>query len=225
MSGVFMPPQILLVSDYFYAYLRREHHLTHGLYLKKEDGTEATLVLKWPFFTVCLPYLYLFFLTFHSHYCFTFTLISLSFLSFLLKKKKKKKPVPFFCTFESFTLRLDVDTPSWTKAVLWETFLTMGLTEGMWMILEPLLYAVPLNDAVKKRWVDWLFSFLFCLLSIFVIQLHSNSDGTNFDCRESSRFSRTWSSNVQMFFECFSLVWCFFCMTVLFVLRYYRMRD
>ncbi|KAG1963208.1 phosphatidylinositol glycan anchor biosynthesis class U protein [Pimephales promelas] len=38
--------QILLVSDYFYAYLRREHHLTHGLYLKKEDGTEATLVLK-----------------------------------------------------------------------------------------------------------------------------------------------------------------------------------
>jgi len=90
MSGVFMPPQILLVSDYFYAYLRREHHLTHGLYLKKEDGSEATLVLKWPFFTVCLPYLYLFFLTFHSHYCFTFTLISLSFLSFLFKKKKKK---------------------------------------------------------------------------------------------------------------------------------------
>ncbi|XP_043098876.1 phosphatidylinositol glycan anchor biosynthesis class U protein [Puntigrus tetrazona] len=38
--------QILLVSDYFYAYLRREHHLTHGLYLKKKDGTEATLVLK-----------------------------------------------------------------------------------------------------------------------------------------------------------------------------------
>ncbi|KAI2663859.1 Phosphatidylinositol glycan anchor biosynthesis class U protein [Labeo rohita] len=39
-------PTILLVSDYFYAYLRREHHLTHGLYLKKKDGTEATLVLK-----------------------------------------------------------------------------------------------------------------------------------------------------------------------------------
>ncbi|XP_051997493.1 phosphatidylinositol glycan anchor biosynthesis class U protein-like [Xyrauchen texanus] len=38
--------QILLVSDYFYAYLRREYHLTHGLYLKKKDGTEATLVLK-----------------------------------------------------------------------------------------------------------------------------------------------------------------------------------
>uniref|UniRef100_A0A8C1D0P7 Phosphatidylinositol glycan anchor biosynthesis, class U n=1 Tax=Cyprinus carpio carpio TaxID=630221 RepID=A0A8C1D0P7_CYPCA len=38
--------QILLVADYFYAYLRREHHLTHGLYLKKKDGTEATLVLK-----------------------------------------------------------------------------------------------------------------------------------------------------------------------------------
>ncbi len=51
MSCVFTPPQILLVSDYFYAYLRREHHLTHGLYLKKKDGTEATLVLKWPSFT------------------------------------------------------------------------------------------------------------------------------------------------------------------------------
>ncbi len=51
MSCVFTLPQILLVSDYFYAYLRREHHLTHGLYLKKKDGTEATLVLKWPSFT------------------------------------------------------------------------------------------------------------------------------------------------------------------------------
>ncbi|XP_055756656.1 phosphatidylinositol glycan anchor biosynthesis class U protein [Salvelinus fontinalis] len=38
--------QILRVSDYFYAYLRREHHLTHGLYLKRKDGSEATLVLK-----------------------------------------------------------------------------------------------------------------------------------------------------------------------------------
>ncbi|XP_028854555.1 phosphatidylinositol glycan anchor biosynthesis class U protein [Denticeps clupeoides] len=38
--------QVLLVSDYFYAYLRREHHLSHGLYLKKKDGSEATLVLK-----------------------------------------------------------------------------------------------------------------------------------------------------------------------------------
>ncbi|XP_069508362.1 phosphatidylinositol glycan anchor biosynthesis class U protein [Ambystoma mexicanum] len=38
--------QILLVSDYFYAYLRREYHLTHGLYLRKKDGTEAALVLK-----------------------------------------------------------------------------------------------------------------------------------------------------------------------------------
>ncbi|KAG5274370.1 hypothetical protein AALO_G00135370 [Alosa alosa] len=38
--------QILLVSDYFYAYLRREHHLSHGLYLKRKDGSEATLVLK-----------------------------------------------------------------------------------------------------------------------------------------------------------------------------------
>ncbi|KAG5836426.1 phosphatidylinositol glycan anchor biosynthesis class U protein [Anguilla rostrata] len=38
--------QILLVSDYFYAYLRREHHLAHGLYLKRKDGSEATLVLK-----------------------------------------------------------------------------------------------------------------------------------------------------------------------------------
>lgn len=38
--------QILLVSDYFYAYLRREYHLSHGLYLRKKDGTEAALVLK-----------------------------------------------------------------------------------------------------------------------------------------------------------------------------------
>ncbi|TSZ40538.1 Phosphatidylinositol glycan anchor biosynthesis class U protein [Bagarius yarrelli] len=38
--------QILLLSDYFYAYLRREHHLSHGLYLQKKDGSEATLVLK-----------------------------------------------------------------------------------------------------------------------------------------------------------------------------------
>lgn len=43
---VFFPPQILLVSDYFYAFLRREHHLSYGLYLKKKDGSEATLVLK-----------------------------------------------------------------------------------------------------------------------------------------------------------------------------------
>lgn len=80
MSCVFMPPQILLVSDYFYAYLRREHHLTHGLYLKKEDGTEATLVLKWPSFihgtkrSHRLPHtptsLLVFYLTFHSHYSF-----------------------------------------------------------------------------------------------------------------------------------------------------------
>ncbi|XP_053309770.1 phosphatidylinositol glycan anchor biosynthesis class U protein [Spea bombifrons] len=38
--------QILLVSDYFYAFLRREYHLHHGLYLTKRDGTEATLILK-----------------------------------------------------------------------------------------------------------------------------------------------------------------------------------
>ncbi|XP_041434187.1 phosphatidylinositol glycan anchor biosynthesis class U protein isoform X1 [Xenopus laevis] len=38
--------QILLVSDYFYAFLRREYCLHHGLYLTNEDGTEATLVLK-----------------------------------------------------------------------------------------------------------------------------------------------------------------------------------
>uniref|UniRef100_A0A674DHU6 Phosphatidylinositol glycan anchor biosynthesis, class U n=1 Tax=Salmo trutta TaxID=8032 RepID=A0A674DHU6_SALTR len=43
---LFNVAQILLVSDYFYAYLRREHHLTHGLYLKRKDGSEATLVLK-----------------------------------------------------------------------------------------------------------------------------------------------------------------------------------
>uniref|UniRef100_A0A673YSK6 Phosphatidylinositol glycan anchor biosynthesis, class U n=2 Tax=Salmo trutta TaxID=8032 RepID=A0A673YSK6_SALTR len=41
---LFNVAQILLVSDYFY--LRREHHLTHGLYLKRKDGSEATLVLK-----------------------------------------------------------------------------------------------------------------------------------------------------------------------------------
>ncbi|XP_060775168.1 phosphatidylinositol glycan anchor biosynthesis class U protein [Neoarius graeffei] len=38
--------QILLMSDYFYAYLRREHHLSQGLYLQRKDGSEATLVLK-----------------------------------------------------------------------------------------------------------------------------------------------------------------------------------
>ncbi|XP_068768467.1 phosphatidylinositol glycan anchor biosynthesis class U protein isoform X2 [Struthio camelus] len=38
--------QILLVSDYFYAFLRREYYLTHGLYLTRQDGTEAMLVLK-----------------------------------------------------------------------------------------------------------------------------------------------------------------------------------
>uniref|UniRef100_A0A8C5B6W7 Phosphatidylinositol glycan anchor biosynthesis class U protein n=1 Tax=Gadus morhua TaxID=8049 RepID=A0A8C5B6W7_GADMO len=43
---LFSVAQILLVSDYFYAFLRREHHLTNGLYLKKKDGSEATLVLK-----------------------------------------------------------------------------------------------------------------------------------------------------------------------------------
>lgn len=40
------PCQILLISDYFYAFLRREYYLTHGLYLTAKDGTEAMLVLK-----------------------------------------------------------------------------------------------------------------------------------------------------------------------------------
>ncbi|XP_008319495.3 phosphatidylinositol glycan anchor biosynthesis class U protein [Cynoglossus semilaevis] len=43
---VFNVAQILLVSDYFYAFLRREHHLTYGLYLKRKDGSEAAMVLK-----------------------------------------------------------------------------------------------------------------------------------------------------------------------------------
>ncbi|KAK2861598.1 hypothetical protein Q5P01_001131 [Channa striata] len=43
---LFNVAQILLVSDYFYAFLRREHHLTYGLYLKRKDGSEATLILK-----------------------------------------------------------------------------------------------------------------------------------------------------------------------------------
>ncbi|XP_075869458.1 phosphatidylinositol glycan anchor biosynthesis class U protein [Nelusetta ayraudi] len=43
---LFTVAQILLVSDYFYAFLRREHHLSYGLYLKKKDGSEAALVLK-----------------------------------------------------------------------------------------------------------------------------------------------------------------------------------
>ncbi|XP_035760210.1 phosphatidylinositol glycan anchor biosynthesis class U protein-like, partial [Neolamprologus brichardi] len=43
---LFNVAQILLVSDYFYAFLRREHHLTNGLYLKRKDGSEATLILK-----------------------------------------------------------------------------------------------------------------------------------------------------------------------------------
>ncbi|XP_028935931.1 phosphatidylinositol glycan anchor biosynthesis class U protein isoform X1 [Ornithorhynchus anatinus] len=38
--------QILLVSDYFYAFLRREYYLTHGLNLPRKDGAEAMLVLK-----------------------------------------------------------------------------------------------------------------------------------------------------------------------------------
>ncbi|XP_064321149.1 phosphatidylinositol glycan anchor biosynthesis class U protein isoform X2 [Phalacrocorax carbo] len=38
--------QILLISDYFYAFLRREYYLTHGLHLTRQDGTEAMLVLK-----------------------------------------------------------------------------------------------------------------------------------------------------------------------------------
>lgn len=41
-----LSPQILLISDYFYAFLRREYYLTHGLYLTTKDGTEAMLVLK-----------------------------------------------------------------------------------------------------------------------------------------------------------------------------------
>lgn len=41
-----LSPQILLISDYFYAFLRREYYLTHGLYLTAKDGTEAMLVLK-----------------------------------------------------------------------------------------------------------------------------------------------------------------------------------
>ncbi|XP_078411062.1 phosphatidylinositol glycan anchor biosynthesis class U protein [Cetorhinus maximus] len=38
--------QILLVSDYFYAYIRREYHLVEGLNLKSPDGKEAHVVLK-----------------------------------------------------------------------------------------------------------------------------------------------------------------------------------
>lgn len=86
---MFTPPQILLVSDYFYAYLRREHHLTHGLYLKKKDGTEATLVLKWPSFTGlgdltdCLtPHISALFFIVHSHYISFVSLLFSLFLSF-----------------------------------------------------------------------------------------------------------------------------------------------
>ncbi|XP_069740359.1 phosphatidylinositol glycan anchor biosynthesis class U protein isoform X1 [Narcine bancroftii] len=38
--------QILLVSDYFYAFIRREYHLVEGLHLKSKDGKEAHIVLK-----------------------------------------------------------------------------------------------------------------------------------------------------------------------------------
>lgn len=85
----------------------------------------------------------------------------------------------------------------------------------------------------KKRWVEWLFSLLFCLLSVFVskdllsllnsiqtVRLFSwtcslkslsaegitwmCSDGANFDSL-CGRFSRTWRGGyVRMFFECFS---------------------
>ncbi|XP_072099464.1 phosphatidylinositol glycan anchor biosynthesis class U protein isoform X1 [Mobula birostris] len=38
--------QILLVSDYFYAFLRREYHLVKGLHLKSKDGKEAHVILS-----------------------------------------------------------------------------------------------------------------------------------------------------------------------------------
>ncbi|XP_042197863.1 phosphatidylinositol glycan anchor biosynthesis class U protein [Callorhinchus milii] len=38
--------QILLVSDYFYAYLRREYHLVKGLHLKNKAGRDAHIILK-----------------------------------------------------------------------------------------------------------------------------------------------------------------------------------
>ncbi|XP_059836859.1 phosphatidylinositol glycan anchor biosynthesis class U protein [Hypanus sabinus] len=38
--------QILLVSDYFYAFVRREYHLVKGLHLKSKDGKEAHVILS-----------------------------------------------------------------------------------------------------------------------------------------------------------------------------------
>ncbi|XP_072918172.1 phosphatidylinositol glycan anchor biosynthesis class U protein [Hemitrygon akajei] len=38
--------QILLVSDYFYAFIRREYHLVKGLHLKSKDGKEAHVILS-----------------------------------------------------------------------------------------------------------------------------------------------------------------------------------
>ncbi|XP_077785342.1 GPI-anchor transamidase component PIGU isoform X2 [Podarcis muralis] len=38
--------QILLISDYFYAFLQREYYLTHGIYLIRKDRTDPMLVLK-----------------------------------------------------------------------------------------------------------------------------------------------------------------------------------
>ncbi|XP_066482191.1 phosphatidylinositol glycan anchor biosynthesis class U protein isoform X2 [Tiliqua scincoides] len=38
--------QILLISDYFYAFLQREYYLTHGLCLSRKGRTEPLLVLK-----------------------------------------------------------------------------------------------------------------------------------------------------------------------------------
>nr|XP_060628596.1 phosphatidylinositol glycan anchor biosynthesis class U protein [Anolis sagrei ordinatus] len=38
--------QILLISDYFYAYLQREYYLTHGIFLIRKDRTDPMLVLK-----------------------------------------------------------------------------------------------------------------------------------------------------------------------------------
>ncbi|XP_055508177.1 phosphatidylinositol glycan anchor biosynthesis class U protein [Leucoraja erinacea] len=43
---VFNVGQILLVSDYFYAFIRREYHLIVGLHLKSKDGKEAHIVLR-----------------------------------------------------------------------------------------------------------------------------------------------------------------------------------
>ncbi len=148
-------------------YLRREHHLTHGLYLKKKDGTEATLVLKWPSFTglgdltiASHPHIYLcsFFIV-HSHYILLF--------SFFLPHLNMPFPA-FFSLFLSFAhlsvyLMLECWPPLGPKL-----FCTRLFDNGAdWRYLSDteLYYLVPM------RWVQSYLHFWFACVSMDLFSL------------------------------------------------------